>query len=78
MIISGLTKKVALNDEVLPVEKVASKDEVIPVEEIDESGLFEVEAARSEAKSYNNLAWGAFEYTEDDINDELSLMGTYL
>ena len=35
-------------------------------------------AAIHEEKSYNNLSWGEVPYTEDDVNDELSLMGTYL
>jgi len=31
-----------------------------------------------ETKNYGNVSWGEIAYTEDDINDELSLMGTYL
>jgi len=53
-------------------------EEEIPVESVDESGLFEVAAARFEEKNYGNVSWGEVAYTEDDINDELSLMGTYL
>jgi hypothetical protein len=49
-----------------------------PTELVDESGMFEVAAAIHEEKNYNNRVWGEVPYTEDDVNDELSLMGTYL
>jgi len=59
------------------VKKPIIKEE-IPNELVDESGLFEAAAAIHEEKCYNNRVWGEVPYTEDDVNDELSLMGTYL
>jgi hypothetical protein len=54
------------------VKKVIKKliEEVeAPVEKVEEI---------VESKNYGNVSWGELAYTEDDINDELSLMGTYL
>ena len=60
------------------VEDIPSIDELVASEKGDESGEFEAAAARHEEKIYNSGVWGELPYTEDDVNDELSLMGTYL
>jgi len=60
------------------VEDIPSIDELVASEKGDESGAFEAAAARHEEKIYNSGVWGEVAYTEDDVNDELSLMGTYL
>ncbi len=75
----SVKKMIALADAILNKgKKVEPVVEAIPTEEVDESGMFEAAAARHEEKSYSNLSWGEVPYTEDDVNDELSLMGTYL
>lgn len=76
----SVNKMIALADAILNKGKsVVKTDSVESVSEpIDESGMFEAAAAIHEEKSYNNLSWGEVPYTEDDVNDELSLMGTYL
>tara|TARA_Y100001972_G_scaffold44501_1_gene54889 strand:+ start:220 stop:645 length:426 start_codon:yes stop_codon:yes gene_type:complete len=60
------------------VEDIPSIDELVASEKGDPSGEFEAAAARHEEKIYNSGVWGEVPYTEDDVNDELSLMGTYL
>jgi len=63
------------------VKKPSLKEEILamtPTELVDESGMFEAAAAIHEEKNYSNRVWGEVPYTEDDVNDELSLMGTYL
>ena len=76
----NVDKMLALADAILTTGKKVQPvvEEAAPVEEVDESGLFEVAAARAEEKNYGNVSWGEVAYTEDDIADELSLMGTYL
>lgn len=76
----NVDKMLSLADTILNKGKKVKPtvEEEIPVESVDESGLFEVAAARFEEKNYGNVSWGEVAYTEDDINDELSLMGTYL
>lgn len=75
----SVKKMIALADAILNNgKKVEPVVEAIPTESVDESGMFEAAAARHEEKSYSNLSWGEVPYTEDDVNDELSLMGTYL
>ena len=65
--------------KVKPVAKdIPSIDELVASEKGDPSGEFEAAAARHEEKIYNSGVWGEVPYTEDDVNDELSLMGTYL
>jgi len=65
-------------NEAPPVEDIPSIDELVASEKGDPSGEFEAAAARHEEKIYNSGVWGEVPYTEDDVNDELSLMGTYL
>jgi len=76
----NVKKMIALADAILNNGKqVAKSDDTQSISEpVDESGMFEAAAAIHEEKSYNNLSWGEVPYTEDDVNDELSLMGTYL
>jgi len=76
----NVKKMIALADAILNNGKqVAKSDDTQSISEpVDESGMFEAAAARHEEKSYSNLSWGEVPYTEDDVNDELSLMGTYL
>jgi len=76
----SVKKMIALADAILNNGKqVAKSDDTQSISEpVDESGMFEAAAAIREEKSYNNLSWGEVPYTEDDVNDELSLMGTYL
>jgi hypothetical protein len=76
----SVKKMIALADAILNNGKqVAKSDDTQSISEpVDESGMFEAAAAIHEEKSYNNLSWGEVPYTEDDVNDELSLMGTYL
>ena len=82
----SVKKMTALADAILnkgkkvkPVaEDIPSIDELVASEKGDPSGEFEAAAARHEEKIYNSGVWGEVPYTEDDVNDELSLMGTYL
>ena len=82
----SVKKMTALADAILnkgkkvkPVaEHIPSIDELVASEKGDPSGEFEAAAARHEEKIYNSGVWGEVPYTEDDVNDELSLMGTYL
>jgi len=82
----SVKKMTALADAILnkgkkvkpAVEDIPSIDELVASEKGDPSGEFEAAAARHEEKIYNSGVWGEVPYTEDDVNDELSLMGTYL
>ena len=82
----SVKKMTALADAILnkgkkvkpAVEDIPSIDELVASEKGDPSGEFEAAAARHEEKIYNSGVWGEVAYTEDDVNDELSLMGTYL
>ena len=82
----SVKKMTALADAILnkgkkvkpAVEDIPSIDELVASEKGDPSGEFEAAAARHEEKIYNSGVWGELPYTEDDVNDELSLMGTYL
>jgi len=87
----SVIKMIALADAILikgkksePVSSI-SKLSIVPnpteevvTEQVDESGLFEVAAAIHEEKSQDNNVWGEIPYTDDDVADELSLMGTYI
>lgn len=82
----SVKKMTALADAILnkgkkvkpAVEDIPSIDELVASEKGDPSGEFEAAAARHEEKIYNSGVWGELPYTEDDVNDELNLMGTYL
>ena len=87
----SVIKMIALADSILNKGKMCEPESFIskirtvtnPVEDViteqgDESGLFEAAAAFHEEKGCGNNVWGEIPYTEDDVTDELSLMGTYL
>jgi len=87
----SVIKMIALADAILnkgkksePVSSI-SKPSIVPnpteeavTEQVDESGLFEVAAAIHEEKRQDSNVWGEIPYTDDDVADELSLMGTYI
>lgn len=45
---------------------------------VEKSPTKKIEDEVVETKIYGNSSWGELAYTEDDINEELNLMATYL
>ena len=80
----SVIKMIALADAILikgkKSEPAAAITEVAKETEaasFDESGLSEVASPDHEEKIQDSNVWGEIPYTEEDVADELSLMGTY-